>query len=307
MDKGTPLVVAVIANWNLRKDLLECLESLYKTDYPNMHVIVVDNNSTDDSIVCVQKQFPQTQLIKRNENGGYAAALNDGIRAGSVLNPDFFLVLNNDTLVPSETLGKLVDTMLSDTQIAISAPKVIYHDHPERIFSLGDRIYSWLPLPVRIGRKAYDRPAYSKTMEFDYLFGCALLIRTQSLKQVGLFDTSFFMYYEDADLCRRMRDKGWKNVRVGSTVIHHKASLSSRLVPDEMVYLRARNRFWFYRRYHHGPHPALTYFALLLGSMRTVFIYLITGKKSQIKPYVKGTRDGIKQPVPPLTDTEWNW
>jgi len=307
MDKGTPLVVAVIANWNLRKDLLECLESLYKTDYPNMHVIVVDNNSTDDSIVCVQKQFPQTQLIKRNENGGYAAALNDGIRAGSVLNPDFFLVLNNDTLVPSETLGKLVDTMLSDTQIAISAPKVIYHDHPERIFSLGDRIYSWFPLPVRIGRKAYDRPAYSKTMEFDYLFGCALLIRTQSLKQVGLFDTSFFMYYEDADLCRRMRDKGWKNVRVGSTVIHHKASLSSRLVPDEMVYLRARNRFWFYRRYHHGPHPALTYLALLLGSIRTVFIYLITGKKSQISPYVKGTRDGIKQPVPPLTDTEWNW
>jgi len=307
MDKGTPLVVAVIANWNLRKDLLECLESLYKTDYPNMHVIVVDNNSTDDSIVCVQKQFPQTQLIKRNENGGYAAALNDGIRAGSVLNPDFFLVLNNDTLVPSETLGKLVDTMLSDTQIAISAPKVIYHDHPERIFSLGDRIYSWFPLPVRIGRKAYDRPAYSKIMEFDYLFGCALLIRTQSLKQVGLFDTSFFMYYEDADLCRRMRDKGWKNVRVGSTIIRHKASLSSRLVPDEMVYLRARNRFWFYRRYHHGPHPALTYFALLLGSIRTVFIYLITGKKSQIKPYVKGTRDGIKQPVPPLTDTEWKW
>jgi hypothetical protein len=272
-----------------------------------MHVIVVDNNSTDDSIVWVQKQFPQTQLIKRNENGGYAAALNDGIRAGAVLNPDFFLVLNNDTLVPSETIGKLVDTMLSDTQIAISAPKVIYHDHPERIFSLGDRIYSWLPLPVRIGRKAYDRPAYSKTMEFDYLFGCALLIRTQSLKQVGLFDTSFFMYYEDADLCRRMRDKGWKNVRVGSTVIRHKASLSSRLVPDEMVYLRARNRFWFYRRYHHGPHPSLTYLALLLGSIRTVFIYLITGKTSQISPYVKGTRDGIKQPVPPLTDTEWNW
>jgi len=139
MNKRTPLVVAIIANWNFRKDLLECLESLYKTDYPNMHVIVVDNNSTDDSIVWVQKQFPQTQLIKRNENGGYAAALNDGIRAGAVLNPDFFLVLNNDTLVPSETLGKLVDTMLSDTQIAISAPKVIYHDHPERIFSLGDR------------------------------------------------------------------------------------------------------------------------------------------------------------------------
>ena len=245
MNIETPLVVVVIANWNLRKDLLECLGSLYETDYPRMHVIVVDNNSSDDSVTYVEQQFPQTQLIKRTENGGYAVALNDGIRAGAVLDPEFYLILNNDTLVPSDTLGKLVEVLLSDGQIAIAAPKIIYHDHPERIFSLGDHIYPWLPLPVRVGKRAYDRPAYSKTMEFDYLFGCALMVRTESLKQVGLFDTSFFMYYEDADICRRMRDKGWKNVRVGTAVIRHKASLSSKLVPEQMVSLRARNRSWF--------------------------------------------------------------
>ena len=141
MNIETPLVVVVIANWNLRKDLLECLGSLHETDYPRMHVIVVDNNSSDDSIVCVEQQFPQAQLIRRSENGGYAVALNDGIRAGAVLNPEFYLILNNDTLVPPGTLGRLVDVMLSDPQIAIAAPKIIYHDHPERIFSLGDHIY----------------------------------------------------------------------------------------------------------------------------------------------------------------------
>lgn len=306
MDNETPLVVVVIANWNLRKDLLECLQSLYETDYPRMHVIVVDNNSSDDSIAMVEQQFLQTQLIKREENGGYAVALNDGIRAGSALDTGFFLVLNNDTLVPPDTLSKLVDVMQSDPQIAIAAPKIIYHDHPERIFSLGDRLYPWLPLPLRIGRKALDRPEYSKTMEFDYLFGCALLIRTESLKQVGLFDTSFFMYYEDADLCRRMRDEGWKNVRVGSAIIRHKASMSSKLVPEKMLYLRARNRSWFYRRYRHGPLPALTFLALLLGSIKTVFTYLVTGKKSQIQPYVKGAMDGLNQAVPVLSGTEWN-
>src|SRR5690606_17371166 len=128
-------------------DLLECLQSLYKTDYPCMHVIVVDNNSSDDSIVMVEQQFPQTQLIKREENGGYAVALNDGIRAVSALDPGFFLVLNNDTLVPPDTLSQLVNVMKRDARIAIAAPKIIYHDHPERIFSLGDRLYSWLPLP----------------------------------------------------------------------------------------------------------------------------------------------------------------
>lgn len=306
MDNETPLVVVVIANWNLRKDLLECLQSVYESDYPNLNVIVVDNNSTDDSVAFVEQQFPQTQLIKREENGGYAVALNDGIRAGSLLEPEYYLVLNNDTLVPPDTLGKLVEVMKGDAKIAIAAPKIIYHDHPERIFSLGDRLYPWLPLPLRIGRKALDRPEYSKTIEFDYLFGCALLIRTQSLKQVGLFDTSFFMYYEDADLCRRMRDKGWKNVRVGSAVIRHKASMSSKLVPEKMLYLRARNRSWFYRRYRHGPHPALTFLALLLGSTKTVLTYLVTGRTTQIRPYVKGALDGLKQAVPALRGTDWN-
>jgi len=306
MNNEIPLVVVVIANWNLRKDLLECLGSLYMTDYPRMHVIVVDNNSSDDSVAYVEQQFPQTQLIKRSENGGYAVALNDGIRAGAVLEPGFYLILNNDTLVPPDTLGKLVEVMLSDERIAIAAPKIIYHDHPERIFSLGDRLYAWLPLPVRIGRKAFDRPAYSKTQEFDYLFGCALLIRTESLKEVGLFDTSFFMYYEDVDICRRMRDSGWKNIRVGSAIIRHKASLSSKLVPKKMIYLRARNRSWFYRRYRHGPCQAFTFFALFFGSLKTILTYLFTGKKEQIRPYLAGALDGLKKAVPPLTNTSWN-
>jgi len=306
MNDEMPLVVVVIANWNLRNDLLECLGSLYETDYLRMHVIVVDNNSTDDSVICVRQQFPQAQLIARGDNGGYAVALNDGIRAANLLDPDFYLVLNNDTLVPPDTLGILVDVMLSEEKVAIAAPKIVYHDHPERIFSLGDHIYPWLPLPVRIGRKALDKPTYSKTIAFDYLFGCALLIRAASLKQVGLFDTSFFMYYEDADLCRRMRDAGWQNVRVGSAVIRHKASMSSKLVPDKMLYLRARNRSWFYRRYRHGPLPALTFIALLLGSVKTVLTYLVTGKRSQIRPYVNGAVDGLRTAVPPLTDTNWD-
>jgi len=306
MDNETPLVVVVIANWNLRKELLECLGSLYETDHPHMHVIVVDNNSSDDSVASVERQFPQTQLVRRSENGGYAVALNDGIRAGAALDPDFYLILNNDTLVPPDTVGKLVRVMLSDERVAIAAPKIIYHDHPERIFSLGDHIYPWLPLPVRVGRKAFDRPAYSKTQEFDYLFGCAFLIRTQSLKEVGLFDTSFFMYYEDSDICRRMRDAGWKNVRVGSAIIRHKASLSSKLVPEKMVYLRARNRSWFYRRYRHGPLPAATFFLLLLGSVKTVLTCLFSGKRMQIRPYINGALDGLKQPVPPLSDTDWS-
>lgn len=306
MDTEAPLVVVVIANWNLRKDLLECLGSLYETEYPNMRVIVVDNNSSDDSVEAVARAYPQTQLITRSDNGGYAAALNDGIRAGAAFDPDFFLILNNDTLVPPDTLRKLVDVLLSDPRAAIAAPKIIYHDHPERIFSLGDHIYPWLPLPVRVGRKAYDRPAYSKTQEYDYLFGCALLMRTESLKQVGLFDTSFFMYYEDADICRRMRDSGWKNIRVGSAVISHKASMSSKQVPNQMVYLRARNRSWFYRRYRHGPSRAATFLALLFGSIKTILTYFFTGKRLIIQPYVSGALDGLRQTVPPLTDATWN-
>lgn len=304
MNVNEPLVVVVIPNWNLRNDLCECLDSLRLSNYSNLHIIVVDNASDDDSVEYVCEHYPWVELLPRLENGGYAAALNDGICATAKLKPDFYLVLNNDTLVPSDTIGKIINIAQSDSRLAIVAPKILYNENPKRIFSLGDRIYPFLPLPIRYGVHAFDKSKYSGIMEFDYVFGCALLIRAKALHEVGLFDESFMMFYEDVDLCRRVRDAGWKIVRLGSAVIFHKASLSVKKQRRLMIYYRARNRSRFYRRYRHGPHPYLTFIALLIGSLMTLGKFFFSGRGDQITPYVKGAWDGFRNELPPISKGE---
>ncbi len=305
MEKTEPSVVVVIPNFNLKYDLDECLDTLQVSHYSNLHVIVVDNASTDDSVAYIEKKHPWVETLICNKNDGYAAALDDGIRASGKYNPEYVLILNNDTLVPPETIGELVRIAQEDPKIAIAAPKIIYHNQPDRIFSLGDRIYPCLPLPVRFGLHKKDRPRYRGIFEFDYVFGCAFLVRAKVFYDVGLFDTSFFMFYEDADFCRRVRDAGWRILRVGSAIIRHKASLSVKKELSLMIYYRARNRSRFYRRYKHGPHPIFTFFALFLGSFWTVMKDLVSGKTSYVKPYLQGAWTGFKEELPPRTGIDW--
>ena len=298
MAEEFPLVAVIIPNWNLKDDLVECLDSVLASDYGHLCITVVDNGSADDSVNWVRGHYPEVQVLTRTENGGYAAALNDGIREAASAAPGFILALNNDTIVPRGMITGLVEVLRQNPQAAIAAPKVLYQSQPDHIYSLGDRIYPWLPLPVRFGRKSLDRPAYNQIFEFDYVFGCALMIRSEVLQQVGLFDPSYFMFYEDADFCRRVRDAGWKILRAGSVTILHKGSLSVNKQADAMVYLRARNRSRFYRRYRHGPLPLLTFLALALGSAVTVFQFLFSNRAGQIGIYLKGALDGLKEKLP---------
>ncbi len=293
-----PRVVIIIPNYNLKFDLDECLESLTDTDYPEFDVIVVDNGSSDGSIDLIQKKQPWVKIIAQKNNYGYASALNAGIVFSWKSNPKYYLFLNNDTLVPSDTVKKLVTAMEQDSKIAIAAPKIIYHEQPNKIFSLGDKVYPWLPLPVRFGKQKLDKPKYNRTLEFDYVFGCALLVRASVLEKIGLFDTSYFMFYEDADFCRRVRQVDLKIVRVGSAIIRHKSSRRVKKDPRRMIFLRARNRSRFYRKYRHGPHPLFTWMALLLGSIMTVIRFLLSRNFGSIYPYIHGVWIGLIEKLP---------
>lgn len=301
MNQHVPRVVIVIPNYNLKSDLIECLESLKGQEYSNFDVIVVDNGSSDDSVNLVREKHPWVIVLAREENGGYAKALNDGILHSWKSNPEYYFLLNNDTLVPPDTIQKLVDIAEQDPNIAIAAPKIIYHEHPDRIFSLGDRIFSWLPLPIRFGLRKKDKPEYNRTMDFDYVFGCALLVRASVFSQIGLFDTSYFMFYEDADFCRRVREYGYRIVRAGQTIIRHKSSRSVKKDPKLMIFLRARNRSRFYKKYKHGPHPLFTIIALFLGSIITVIKFFFTRKTENIGPYLNGAWRGLIDELPEPT------
>jgi len=295
------LVVTLIPNWNLKKDLGECIESLENSSYANHIIVVIDNGSTDGSTAYVQERFTRVQVIALNENRGYAGALNVGIEYALAVGAEYVFVLNNDTIVPPDTIARLVQTMESDPKIGIASPKVLFHNHPEIVYNLGQRRYPLAPLPLDFGYHKKDRAAYVGIMNFDYVSGCSMLIRASIFQQIGLFDISYFMYYEDSDFCRRVRDKGYLIVCNANVIIYHKASLSATKLKKEILKIRTRNRVHFYRHHKHGIHPWFTYLALVLVGLARCISFLFRGEKDLAVSYKEGFLEGWKTDVPSIS------
>jgi len=287
-----PLVISIVVNWNLKKELGECLNSLRNTSYPNHKIVVVDNGSTDGSPSFVAECYPEVDLIALPTNQGYAAGLNAGILRAMEHNADYVFLLNNDVLIPDNTISILVETMESHKDVGIASPKVLFYHYPNKIYALGDRIYPWSPLPVRFGHGKKDSQKFKGIMEFDYVTGCAMMVRSDIFRIVGLFETSYFMYYEDADFCRRVRDRGYRIICIGHAIVYHKAAQSTSQNKSLFVRIRARNRVRFYKRYRHGPHPWLTYISLAIIAMFHSMKYILTGEIWRIKPYILGLWEG---------------
>ena len=293
------LVVTVIPNWNLKQDLAECLDSLIKNSYAPHQIVVVDNGSTDGSVEFVKHGFPTVEVISLTQNLGYAGAINVGIKHALLRGAGYVFLLNNDTVTKPETINVLVDILERDPTIGIATPKILNYDNPQILFGLGDRIYRWFPVPLGFGYKKFDRPGYSRLMDFDYVTGCAMMLPVDVINKTGLCDLSYHMYYEDADYSRRVRNLGYRVVCVGYTSIYHKGSRSSTNIQATTTRTRARNRVFFYRRYPHGPHPSLTFSVLALIAIQRSFTFLIKRRRDLIRPYLEGLWTGWREPLPP--------
>jgi GT2 family glycosyltransferase len=205
---------------------------------------------------------------------------------------DFVFALNNDTVVSPETIPQLVARMQRRPEIGILTPKVLYFSRPDLLYNLGARSYPFLPLPLEFGHRWRDGARYSGVMEYDYVTGCAMLIRKEVFARVGLFEESYFMYYEDGDFCRRVRQARFCIACDGSVKILHKAATSSKILGAKMVYYRARNRVLFYRRYPHGPAPWLTDLTLWITALLYSARSLLQGQSGRLNHYWSGFLEG---------------
>lgn len=296
-------VVVVIPNWNLKDELSKCLDSLLLSNFHITKIVVVDNGSTDGSPEWVQQNYPTIHLISLEKNRGYAGGLNQGIKYALSTGSDFVLALNNDTIVPSDMIQHLVKSMDENPEIGIISPKPVYYNRPDLIYTLGSKSFKLLPLPIQYGAKWRDKPKYRGLMGFDYITGCAMLIRTELFTSVGLFDSSYYMYYEENDFCRRTRDMGWKIACDGDVIIYHKVELSTNKNNRSFItYIQARNRARFYRQHPHGPHPWLTALAIILVTGWHILEAPFAGRVSLLKPYLLGLWEGWRKPYTPILD-----
>jgi len=205
-----PKVFIIVLNYNGKNVLKKCLESIYKLDYPNFQVIVVDNNSTDGSFEEARLSFGKFNFIKNNQNIGFAAGNNVAIKWALEKMADFVFLLNNDALLEGDTLIKLIDVAKKDKNIGILSP-VIYKGNSDIIWFSGGKI-NWFKM------RAQHQDSIKQT---QYITGCAMLIRKEIFKKIGLLDEKFFLYYEDVDFSFRARKNNFKLKIVPTAKVFH--------------------------------------------------------------------------------------
>jgi GT2 family glycosyltransferase len=217
LQKAEPPKVAIlILNYNGRKYLKECIDSVLATTYPSFDVIIIDNASKDDSLEFVKKNYPKIKLIEYEENYGFALAYNKAI---NLADAPYLAILNNDTVVEPDWLNNLIPHM-DNEKVAALNPKILFLHDRNRINAAGGSC-DIFGFGMNRGNGDPDCGQYDKSEEVFYVNGAALISKKAVWQDVGAFDERYFLYGEDLDWCWRARLRGYEVLYVPTAKVYH--------------------------------------------------------------------------------------
>jgi len=219
----SPRVTVVIPNWNGDRFLNLCLASLRRQSFKDFETIMVDNGSTDASVDFTEQKFPEVRVIALDDNRGFSAAVNAGIRASEA---EYVVLLNNDTEQDPGWLAALVDAADAHPEAGLFASKLVDFHNRDVLDGAGDALRR-SGLPYRIGHQELDRGQFD---EPAYVFGAcaaAALYKRKLFEEIGPFDEDFFAYCEDGDVSFRAQLAGYKCLYVPGAVVYHMGSAST--------------------------------------------------------------------------------
>jgi N-acetylglucosaminyl-diphospho-decaprenol L-rhamnosyltransferase len=305
----------VVLSWNVCDLLRQCLNSVAcdhpsSADHPPLtaEIIVVDNASSDGSVEMVRAEFPDVRLIVNPANRGYTGGNNDGISAAT---GRYVMILNPDTAVLDDALAAMVAYADAHSDVGVVGPQLLNPDGSvqssrRRFPTLMTGLFesTWLqPLaPPSVLRRYYvlDQPD-DATQEVDWLFGACLLVRREVIQQVGALDEGFFMYSEEMDWCRRIRQAGWKIVYLPEAqVIHYGGKSSDQVAVQRHIYFQTSKVRYF--RKHHGALTAgvlraalLAMYAwqLALEAFKGALGHKRTLRRERVRAYWRVLRSGL--------------
>lgn len=279
-------IAVVIVNWNTKGLLRNCLHSVYETMRDmNYEVIVVDNASTDGSVVMVRREFPGVRIIENGINRGFGAANN---QAFAVMQGRYALLLNSDTVLTEGAIHDLFLFMEDHADTALVCGQLLNED--------GSRQNSMAPFPTLLTllsnmslleylfprRFPSKRYMHDNPVEIESAIGACVMVRQRAMEDVGVFDERYFFFFEETDWAYRMRMAGWKIYHVPSARIYH---LQGQSVGDNIRSRMEfyRSRYQFFRKHRRAPYIYMVYGIIvsrliinwvftLLGNVVTVFV-----------------------------------
>ncbi len=281
----------VIPNYNGIKFLADCLNSLKQQSVEDFDVIVVDDCSTDESLNEIECNFSWVQSVKRSKNGGFAAAVNDGIRFAKDLGAEYVLLLNNDTVADPYFVEKLTDAIEADEKIFSVQAKMLSLIEPEIIDDAGD-FYTVLGWAYARGKRKSASKYNKKSKIFAACAGAAIY-RMSILEEIGGFDEAHFAYLEDIDIGYRAGLYGYYNMYEPGAIVYHAGSATSGSRYNEFkIRLAARNSVFLIYKNQTVLQYILHFFPLLAGFVIKQFFFMLKGYG---KVYHKAVLEGLKQ------------
>lgn len=221
----SPLIFAVMLNWNEFHHTVPCIDSLKKSSIPIHKILVLDQASEDGSgekLLGFYNDDSQVQVILNEKNYGFSGGMNIGIQKALDLGAEYVFILNNDTIVDEDCLSHLYRAIVGDTSAAVAGPAIMYHFNPEKLWQAGG-FFNKLKMGVTVPDKGKKYSEIShNTSEVSFLTGCALLVPRKTFQIIGFFDASLFFYGDDVDYGLRIKKSGLKMLFVPAAKVWHK-------------------------------------------------------------------------------------
>ncbi|MFZ4462322.1 MAG: glycosyltransferase family 2 protein [Bacteroidales bacterium] len=293
MQSKYPLVSIITVNYNQAEVTCALLESLNKITYPNFEVIVIDNASPSDDPSVIKQRFPNVVFIQNPINYGFAAGNNFGLMRAR---GEYVLLLNNDIEVPPGFMEPLVDKLRNNPEIGAVSPKIKFYYQADTIQYAGFTPINYITMRnSAIGFRSKDTGQFNTDRETAYAHGAAMMVPMEVVKKIGLMSYIFFLYYEEADWCVRIKNAGYKIFFVHNSYVLHKESISTGKLSSLKIYYLNRNRLVFMRRNVSGYdfYAGLMY-QLLIAIPKNAFSYLLKGKIKLFYAYYQAVGWNIK-------------
>ena len=266
-----PLVSIIILNYNAGNLLLNCVDSVFKSTYPNFEVLVVDNISTDNSHAVCKKKFEKIHLIENKENLGYCEGNNVGIRNA---NGEFVVILNPDTIVEPNWLNHLMSAY-NEFGEGLYQPKFFSLNEKHVLQSTGNMLHIF-GFGFAKDKGKIDDEKMESVEKINYASGTCLFTSKIVLDKIGLLDPFLFLYHDDLDLGWRAAHIGINSFYVPKSIIYHAESYSIKWSSKKFYWLERNRKYCLLTHYSKETYAKMR-FSLFLVDLCVWLFYLSKG------------------------------
>ena len=272
-------IAIVIVNWNKKQDVLALLGELVGIPEA-VDIYVVDNASTDDSVASIRRSFPGVQVIVNRQNFGGTGGFNTGLyHICQCEQYEYVWLLDNDARIKTDSLTALLEVMNADTGIGLAGSRIVDIDNEKITVETGGN-FRW----DRIGVEPLSRNTrgnQNKVINADYVAICSALVRVQALRNVGLMDDRFFVFWDDMDWGLYFKEKGYQVVCVSKSIVYHGSFTERERGKPTGYYYGIRNSFLVYSKHTAIFNRFPLFYRALRGLLRNYIFYAFHKKREE--------------------------